>query len=252
MPPVDMLGVSVGVTATRRWVATARAGVRRRGAFIVLEGIDRCGKTTQASKLVDVLEGDVGRGRVEHWRFPDRSTRPIGETVDAYLKSSWGGGGGGGGGGGADASRVGHLLFSANRWEKRRELLAALEAGTTLVVDRYAYSGVAYGAAQGLDPTWCRASDAGLPAPDLVLFLDLAVDESMRRGGFGGERYETEDMQRRVCDAFRTMMRDDASGRWVRVDAAQSQDAVHEEIKGHARAALARCAHLPIDQLWTP
>lgn len=41
-----------------------------------------------------------------------------------------------------------HLLFSANRWEQRDVMLKDLEEGTTLVCDRYAYSGVAYSAAK--------------------------------------------------------------------------------------------------------
>lgn len=41
-----------------------------------------------------------------------------------------------------------HLLFAANRWEMRDQILDDLEKGVTLVCDRYAYSGVAYSAAK--------------------------------------------------------------------------------------------------------
>lgn len=41
-----------------------------------------------------------------------------------------------------------HLLFSANRWEKHREILDDLNNGITLVVDRYAYSGAAFSGAK--------------------------------------------------------------------------------------------------------
>jgi len=272
------LGPGVGVGAGRRRAVATRGGDagpggrgRGRGALIVLEGIDRSGKSTQARRLVGALEGQLGRGRVEHWRFPDRTTRPIGETVDAFLRSGAASAASAASAGreGRDpgaAARVGHLLFSANRWEKRAALVGALEAGTTLVVDRYVHSGVAYGAAQGLDPAWCRGPDAGLPAPDLVIFLDLAVDESVRRGGFGGERFETEGMQRRVADAFRALMEEEAEEEaeeeegdprragaipWARVDAALDEDALHHAIKAHAEEALARCADRPIRTLWT-
>ncbi len=71
----------------------------------------------------------------------------------------------------------------------------------TLVVDRYAYSGAAYTAAKrvpgcGLD--WCRAPDAGLPAPDVVLFMTLPPGAAAARGGFGEERYEDERFQEQV------------------------------------------------------
>ena len=71
-----------------------------------------------------------------------------------------------------------HLLFSANRWEKVRELRASLDAGTHVFVDRYAFSGVAFSAAKpGLSLEWCKGPDKGLPQPDLVCFLDVSADE---------------------------------------------------------------------------
>ena len=76
-----------------------------RGALIVLEGADRAGKSTQVARLVAALNG---RGvRTEAWRFPDR-TSAVGRVLDAYLQS----------GTELDDAAV-HLLFSANRWEKR-------------------------------------------------------------------------------------------------------------------------------------
>lgn len=66
------------------------------------------------------------------------------------------------------------------------------------MVDRYAYSGVAFTAAKGapgLDRAWCMAPDAGLPAPDAVFFLNLTVEQAAARGGYGEERYEKADFQ---------------------------------------------------------
>lgn len=73
------------------------------------------------------------------------------------------------------------------------------------MVDRYAYSGVAFTAAKGLPglgADWCRAPDAGLPAPDAVVFLSLSAEAAAARGGYGEERYERAAFQQevRVCD----------------------------------------------------
>ena len=90
----------------------------------------------------------------------------------------------------------------ANRLAYREELLRKLHEGTTLVVDRYAYSGVAFTAAKGLpglDRAWCMAPDAGLPAPDAVFFLCLTVEQAAARGGYGEERYEKDEFQVRVA-----------------------------------------------------
>lgn len=74
-----------------------------RGALVVLEGLDRSGKTTQV-KLLEQRFVEEGK-RVKVMRFPDRST-PIGQMIDSYLKSD------------VDMDdHVIHLLFSANRWE---------------------------------------------------------------------------------------------------------------------------------------
>lgn len=42
-----------------------------------------------------------------------------------------------------------HLLFSANRWERAKNIIQSLENGITVIVDRYCYSGVAFSAAKG-------------------------------------------------------------------------------------------------------
>lgn len=77
----------------------------KRGCFILFEGVDRCGKTTQARRLVETL---TQRGQpTVFMRFPDRETT-IGAQIDAYLRNA------------ADLDdHAVHLLFSANRWEKR-------------------------------------------------------------------------------------------------------------------------------------
>lgn len=85
---------------------------RPRGSLIVLEGLDRCGKTSQSSKLVSHLE-EKGFS-VESWRFPDRTTS-VGEMISAYLSNK-----------SHLDDRAIHLLFSANRWEKRFVLLFLL------------------------------------------------------------------------------------------------------------------------------
>ena len=94
-----------------------------------------------------------------------------------------------------------HTLYTAVII-RRNEFIRTLRAGTTLVVDRYAFSGVAYSHAKGLPLWWCRAADAGLPAPDAVLMLTLDTNTAEQRADYGNERYETVDMQTRVRHAY--------------------------------------------------
>lgn len=80
-----------------------------RGALVVFEGLDRCGKTTQCSRLLKHLE-ELGHS-AELWRFPDRTTS-VGRMISSYLSNQ----------SQLDDHTV-HLLFSANRWEKRFVML---------------------------------------------------------------------------------------------------------------------------------
>ena len=102
-----------------------------RGAFIVLEGLDRSGKSTQVGRLAEYLEGEgIKAAKIG---FPDRSTA-VGSLIEKYLQEEEE----------LDDAAV-HVLFSANRWEAVAGLKKRLAAGETVVCDRYAFSGVAFG-----------------------------------------------------------------------------------------------------------
>ena len=215
--------------------ALAATGLGSRGALIVFEGADRCGKSTQTRLLVDALAGRGADATLQ--RFPDRQTA-IGSMIDRYLKCE------------AELDdRAVHLLFAANRWECSGALAARVRAGGVVVCDRYAYSGVAFsGAKPGLGLAWCKRPDVGLPEPDAVIYLDLPTEDAERRGDFGAERYERGDMQRRVADNFRQLIDGDARARpglWHVLDARRSIEDLHEEIVkigASRRAARARGA----------
>jgi len=87
----------------------------------------------------------------------------------------------------------------------RKTITSLLDAGTTVLCDRYYHSGIVYSAAKqnpSLTLSWARAPEVGLPRPDLVLFLDLSSEQAKLRGGYGAEVYEKAEMQRRVRDLF--------------------------------------------------
>jgi dTMP kinase len=212
----------VRVTRTRMTATT------RRGALIVLEGVDRAGKSTQCAKMVDFLQS-IGRP-AELWRFPDRTTT-IGEMINSYLSNATD----------IDDGCI-HLLFSANRWEKKDQMMKKLQQGVTLVVDRYAFSGVAFTAAKGisgLHREWCMAPDTGLIAPDVVYFLELSPEAAAARGGFGEDRYERPAFQQAVVKEFQHM-KDVFSASWRNIDASGSVEEVHDVLKEDLRSVLER------------
>lgn len=185
-----------------------------RGALIVFEGCDRAGKTTQCKTLVKRLKAQ--QMKVKFMNFPNRETES-GKIIDAYLRNK------------QNLTDEGiHLLFTTNRWEAKNEMEKELRAGTTLIVDRYSYSGVAYSTAKGLDMEWCKAPERGLLKPDLVVYLTLTDEALARRNGFGNERYETSDMQRKVKSAFGKLFEPQL---WKNVDADKTEEDLSDELE---------------------
>lgn len=130
----------------------------------------------------------------EIWRYPNRSTS-IGRLINSYLTKEI-----------ELEDHAVHLLFSANRWETVDQMKEKLNKGVNLIVDRYAYSGVAYTAAKtGFDFDWCKQCDKGLPKPDLVFFMDSNQLKLDSRECFGTERYEINDFQNLVYNNFKKL-----------------------------------------------
>lgn len=202
----------------------------------MLEGVDKAGKTTQCKQLIQALQ-QSGRP-AEMMRFPDRTTT-IGQLISAYLEKK------------SDLEdHAVHLLFSANRWELVPLMRKKLEQGITLIVDRYAFSGVAFTSAKPdfcLD--WCMKPDVGLPKPDLVMFLQLSPAEAALRGQFGEERYETKVFQGVVQQKFE-QLRKDPSINWQVIDASQSVEDVHKNITTHSLNTVEAAQNLPLGELW--
>uniref|UniRef100_A0A8D8DIN6 Thymidylate kinase n=1 Tax=Culex pipiens TaxID=7175 RepID=A0A8D8DIN6_CULPI len=207
--------------------------VQKRGALIVLEGCDRAGKTTQCKRIVEHLTQSGLKAKFMN--FPDRST-DCGKLINSYLTNK------------DNFTDEGiHLLFTLNRWEARKQMEQLLQDGTTLIVDRYSYSGVAFSSAKGLDMEWCKAPEAGLLKPDLVILLTLTAEALAKRGGFGEERYEVPEFQRRVMGKF-AELRDDTY--WRQIDADKGQDELTVELSELVLGTIDACGHRALGKLW--
>ena len=128
----------------------------------------------------------------------------------------------------------------------------SLAEGTTIVCDRYAFSGVAFSASKGLSFEWCRSPDIGVPAPDLTLFLDISPEKAKERGGYGEERYEKEEMQSRVRELFAHIAQesDGTEGwKWVTIDAGRTLQEVEDAI-WHEVEPVLHDERSPLGQLW--
>ena len=186
--------------------------------FISLEGVDGSGKSTQARLLVEALGAETvairepgGTDAAERIRDlladPAVALEPLAEL----------------------------LLFLAARADlTERVIRPALEAGRTVVSDRFSDSSVAYqGAARGLGVGevigLCDTATDGL-WPDLTLLLKVEPELSLGRAG-GVDRFESEglELQRAVARAYEEIAII-ASDRVVVIDADGTVDEVHERV----------------------
>lgn len=215
---------------------------RNRGLFFVFEGLDRSGKSTQSKLLTKKLEESApgGSASVKWMCFPNRGTA-VGILIDMYLRRMI-----------ELPDETVHLLFSANRWESVVSIVETLNSGISVVCDRYAFSGVAYSAAKGLDLAWCQTPDIGLPVPDGIFYLHVDASVGASRANFGDERYENTDMQTRVRNVFReAALR--AGVNWHDVDGARDIQVIHSQICDTVediRKSDQENAVRPIQRLW--
>lgn len=189
-----------------------------RGRFIVFEGPDRVGKSTQVERLAAVLGALATR---------EPGGTSIGLEVRELLLDHRNDG--------LDA-RAEALLMAADRAQHVVEVVApALAAGRHVVSDRYLYSSVAYqGAGRALGED--RVRDLSLWAvdglePDLVVLLDAADDPLAARRPGTGDRLEQagDGFFARVGASYRRQAAADP-GRWVVLDARADVDVVHRAV----------------------
>jgi dTMP kinase len=209
-----------------------------RGAFICFEGIDGSGKSTQAALLAQFLRA---RGcECVLIGFPESQTH-TGQLINDYLSQE------------KDVDdHAMHLLFSANRWERQPAIKTALSRGTTVICDRYSYSGVAYSMAKGLDEQWCRGSEIGMLQPDIVFFLYTTVGTAIERAiardrSEHGMRFENAAMLDRVRSAYTDLIQHTrVTVPWHDIVNTGDAEAVHGRLQEAAVRAVEFAAMSPV------
>jgi dTMP kinase len=199
---------------------------RVQGGYIVtIEGIDAVGKNTHSLLLSAWLRR---RGvKTIHMSFPDYGT-PIGKEIKSFLS------------GRRDyPTELQHILFAANRWEKSDKIKSYLQAGTTIIVNRYTESNLAYGRANGLDVGWLSNLEEGLPKSNLVVVLDASprVLNARRPHSIKDSYEKSSALQTKAQKAYRELAR--RSG-WKLIDADESVGEVQALVVKTVKEALAR------------
>ena len=207
------------------------------GRFIVLEGIDGCGKTTQIKHLLEWLpnSGLMKKGAALVCTREPGGT-PLGRSIRELLLYT------------ADqeapAPTAELLLYAADRAQHVETLIRpALERGDWVISDRFSGSTLAYqGYGRGLDRDLIQRLEQiatkGLQ-PDFTFWLSLSVQESLqRRLGDKDDRIEAEGAAflERVAQGFAQLAQQRS---WCAVDAGQSASAVRADLERQLQEHLA-------------
>jgi dTMP kinase len=184
-----------------------------RGFFICVEGLDGCGKTTQAKLLVRRLKKDY-----DAVYTAEPSNGKVGRLIKKhYLHADKRG-----------SIVVEALLFAADRLEHlKSEVLPALDEGKLVVSDRYVYSSLAYQGATGLDLKWIEKINEQAVRPDLALFIDVEPETVVQRLKRKRSVMENLQTQLKVREIY---LRFVGKGGLVRVDGNRSKREVSKEI----------------------
>lgn len=195
----------------------------KKARFIVVEGVDHAGKGTQLDKIETFLKG---RG-VDVVRFREPGGTKIGERIRELLLDKEHG---------KMTAKTELMLFFAARTQLlEQEVLPALKAGVTVLLDRYYYSSAAYQGIDLLGPNWVLNFSEDwlrLPEPDVVVYLDGDPEVLAKRAHGEGDRIEAKGVQfqKKVRAAY-VAMADHHGDLFETVNADQSAPEVWADIQ---------------------
>ncbi len=185
----------------------------KKGIFIVIEGLDGSGKTTQAKFLSKKLEkthkvlitaepslGKIGTFIREDCLYENKRLLTEAEA----------------------------LLFAADRIEHMySEVKPALEDGKLVICDRYIYSSLAYQGSAGLSLDWIKTINARALQPDFSIFIDVSPEKVIERLKRKKSVMETLETQQKVREVYLKYVE---KGELIRINGDNPKDVVSEEL----------------------
>jgi dTMP kinase len=160
----------------------------KRGAFIVIEGLDGSGKTTQAKLLTARLSqshraiytAEPSKGRIG--TYIRESCLYAEERLPTTFEA---------------------LLFAADRIEHvENEIKPALAAGRLVVCDRYVYSSLSYQGSAGVSTAWIVEVNRYALKPDFAVFIDMPPEKVLQRLNRRKSVMENVETQRKVREIY--------------------------------------------------
>ncbi len=199
-------------------------------SFIVVEGLDGAGTTTQTNKLYHYF---TQKG-ADSFATREPTGGPVGSFIRRVLSrgvvteeggAPW-----------IPGERELALLFAADRLEHTREIASRREHGALVICDRYVFSSMAY---QTLDPSisaeWVRDINRGCAVPDVTFLLSVPAEECLRRIRARNEQvtvYEKLELLERISENYTLLSSfyEDSFGPLVIIDGTKPEETVHKRM----------------------
>jgi len=187
--------------------------MNKKGVFIVVEGLDGSGKTTQAEILARrltktfnvMLTAEPSRGKIG--TFIREGCLYENERLPTEAEA---------------------LLFAADRIEHMEtELKPALDEGKVVICDRYIYSSLAYQGSSGLSLEWIKTINARALQPDFSVFIDCPPERVLARLRRKKSVMETLETQQKVRQIYLKYV---DKGELVRIDGDRPREIVAEDL----------------------
>lgn len=174
------------------------------GKFIVLEGLDGSGQSTQGGRLVDFLNSSKDKFR---FGLPgahltkEPTNNLIGGLIRGQLTHNW-----------KSTPECLQLLFAADRAHHlEKEIIPLLEKGIWVISDRYFFSTIAYGWLEISDWQWLKVINSHFLLPDLTILLKVSSRvcvERMKKARFGIELFEKEQVLKKVWQGYEKLAKE--------------------------------------------
>ncbi len=185
----------------------------KKGIFLVIEGLDGSGKTTQAQLLAEKL-----KAKYNVHLTAEPSHGKIGTFIrESCLYENQ-----------RLPTEAEALMFAADRIEHMySEIKPALDEDKLVICDRYIYSSLAYQGNSGLSLDWIKTMNARALQPDICIFIDVPPEKVIERLQRKKSVMETLEMQQKVREVYLKYVE---KGELVKVDGDKPVEQVAEDL----------------------
>lgn len=167
--------------------------MNNKGTFIVVEGIDGAGKSTQIKNMVKYISSLYPDKKIILTREPGGTNNPLGEQIRELLLNNEM----------EDHTRT--LLYAASRYEHQKKIQKWLEEGSIVICDRYIYSSMAYQAKTISDINEIMEVNRYdyIQIPDYIFHFDITFDTYLKRKTHRLNERELDELEKKGDEFFK-------------------------------------------------